>query len=612
METKFYSDTFVLDLSKQKLNLQENNSRFNDKSFSKFTFPFEVNIDEQFVHNIGDYASKENTGLQNVLNGWFHYENKISEATLTIITIQGTKLTGKIDFGLEDIPNYDKKLSELPLANFDVDDIHIYAKDICAKKYPEVNFNFPRLYSTKYSPDDEMWDAFDGYYNDLKPDGSEMRRNYLDEDLNIFNVNIIHPLPYVLYILKTGFGDKGLELKGDILSDPDLMQRCVFSGTEYFSTLGQARYNISVSNYEYEYLFNVLFNFVKYGHYSSETELEKTGKYTLLGQYGLIYVTNRASFFKVYLNDTLIFSKESNSQSENGGFPLNLDVNVEKEKSKLRVEAECAYDDSSNYPIFSFEVIGKTMTSTEEKTGFVVNLNKIDLKKAVPDMTFGDFVNRIKNWFNYEIDVRGKEIYMTKLNKDPDNIKSFQQYEVNEPKRTLMGQRSFQIKFTELDDSPTDLSLPVKLNSMYYDSSGIKLNGEPKTDTSIIEVDGYCMPVALPKPGGYTTAIVRKDSSSTLALVYYDGLIGVQNNAKNPPGCEFPELWDKNWFKFLRQRISGSKYEDSFLAYIEDFSQYSIKDYIHWHNNIHQIVSWGKEMVSEDVYKISITTETIV
>jgi len=185
METKFYNDDFVLDLSKQKMNLQENNSRFNDKSFTKFTFPFDAYIEDQFVHYIGDYRSYENTGLKNVIQGIFLHENKLSEAKLTILSIQGAKLTGQIDYGYEDIPNYDKKLSDLPLAKFDVPDIHIYSKEICAKKYPEVNFNFPRMFTKKYSPDDELWDAFDGYYNDLKPDGSEMRRNYLDENLDI-------------------------------------------------------------------------------------------------------------------------------------------------------------------------------------------------------------------------------------------------------------------------------------------------------------------------------------------------------------------------------------------------------------------------------------------
>lgn len=598
METKFYTETFELELGKQKLNLQENNSRFNDKSFTKFTFPFEVNIEERFIHAIGDFQSKDSTGLSNIINGFFLHENKISEAKLTILSIQGAKLVGQIDFGFEDIPNFDKKLSELPLAKFNVDDIHTYAKQICEKKWPEVNFNFPRMYSDKYSPDNEIWDAFDGYYNDLKPDGSEMRRNYIDQDLNIFNVNIIHPCPHPIYILQTGFGDKGLKLKGDILTDPDLLQRWVFSGTEYFTLLSQRRYTLTVAENDYD------FSNLSGANYVKELKILKKGNYRIKGFFNGRKVKG-TNIGQIITNSNLLWSFNSNTYDVvNYYFDFNFYAD-EDNKSLffilMRVSSATGFG-----TVISAEAISTDLDGGDgEESNVVTNKNEIDLTRAVPEITFGDYVNRIKNWLNYEIDVVGKDVYMNKLNKDPENIKSFQQYEKTEPKRTLLNQRSYLIKFADLDND-------VKQNSMYYDASGTKINGEPKTDTTTIEIDAYAMPVELAKPGGYTTAIVKKDSSSTLALVGYDGLTDNQNNAKNPPGLAFPELWEKNWYKHLRQRLYGSKYEDSFLAYVEDISQFSIKNYIYWHNNVHQISSWGKEMVTPDVYKINITTETIV
>lgn len=601
METKFFNDKFTLDLTKQKMNLQENNSRFNDKSFTKFTFPFDCYIEDQFVHYVGDYMSYENTGLQNVISGIFLHENKLSEAKLTILSIQGAKLTGQIDYGYEDIPNYDKKLSDLPLAKFDVDDIHTYAKNICTKNYPEVNFNFPRMFTKKYSPEDELWDAFDGYYNDLKPDGSEMRRNYLDENLDIFNVNIIHPCPYILYLLKVGFLDKGLTLKGDILTDQDLLQRCVFSGTDYFVRYSQEKSGLNIQSNDYDANFG-LGSVI----YLKPLEIKKKGSYKVMGFFKCKNVKG-TNIGIIQLNTSKIWSFNSYTYDETT-HSFSIDLNVPEDNSILYFQLQSVYNVSNSNPVISVDLINKTLTEPEEggeESGVVTNLNRIDLTRAVPDMLFGEVVNKIKNWLNYELDVVGKDIYMNKLNKDPSNIKSFEKYEVNEPKRTLLNQRSFLIKFEDLDDD-------VKQNSMYYDAQGNKLNGEPKTDTTTIEIDGYAMPVELAKPLGYTTAIVKKDSTTTLALVYYDGLTGVQNNAKNPPGLAFPELWDKNWYKFLRQRVFGSKYEDSFLAYIEDISNYTIKDYLFWNNNIHQVTNWGKEMLTEHVYKLTINTETIV
>lgn len=604
METKFYNENFTLDLTKQKMNLQENNARFNDKSFTKFTFPFDCYIEDQFVHYIGDYMSHENTGLKNVLDGIFLHENKLSEAKLTIISIQGAKLTGQIDYGFEDIPNFDKKLSELPLAKFSVDDIHIYAKNICEKKYPEVNFNFPRMFTKKYSPEDELWDAFDGYYNDLKPDGSEMRRNYLDENLDIYNVNIIHPCPHVLYLLKTGFADKGLTLKGDILTDADLAQRWVFSGIPYFSTKSQIRYEFKFDSNAYD---EVRQN--DYVNYLKEVTVLKAGSYKLTGFLEFFKAKKMWAVYQIALNNSIIYYKFVDDNRDTILEKINFDmlVNVSENDSRLQIYIHTQQHDWVHQISF-LNFTSTTMMESEmieEDSNVVTNKNEVDLTRAVPDITFGEFVNRIKNWFNYELDVVGKDIYMNKLNKDPSDIKSFQQYEVNEPKRSLLNQRSFLIRFEDLDDD-------IKQNSMYYDVNGIKMNGEPKTDTTTIDIDGYAMPVEEAKPNGYITAIVKKDSSTTLALVCYDGLFGVQNNAKNPAGCAFPELWEKNWYKFLRQRITGSKYEDSFLAYIDDISKYTVKTHIFWHNNVHQITNWGKDMVTEDVYKITINTETIV
>ena len=610
MATKFYNDDVVIDLTNQKLNLQENNSRFSDKSFTKFTFPFDTYIEDQFVHYVGDYMSYETGGLTNVIEGIFLHENKLSEAKLTIISLQGAKLTGQIDYGYEDIPNYDKKLSELPLANFEVADIHTYAKTICEKKYPEVNFNYPRMFTKKYSPEDEIWDAFDGYYNDLKPDGSEMRRNYIDENLDIFNLNIIHPCPHVLYILKTGFADKGLTLKGDILTDADLAQRWVFSGVPYFSTKSQIKYEFKFKSSDHDEL-ELENGPDDYAIYNKEIEIKKAGSYKLTGFIEFFKAKKMWAVYQITLNGSVIYYKYVTDNRSTIFETINFDqlVNVGADNSILKIYIRTQYhEDSWTHQISNLNFTSTTMMESnmiEEDSNVVTNKNEVDLTRAVPEMTFGEFVNRIKNWFNYELDIVGKDIYMNKLNKDPGNTESFKQYEVNEPKRTLLNQRSFLIKFEDLDDD-------VKQNSMYYDASGTKLNGEPKTDTTTIEIDGYAMPVELPKSNGYTTAIVKKDSTTTLALVYYDGLTAGQNNAKNPPGCAFPELWEKNWDKFLRQRIFGSKYEDAFLAYIEESAKYTIKDYIFWHNNIHQITSWSKEMVTEDVYKLSITTETIV
>src|SRR5690606_24034043 len=171
--------------------------------------------------------------------------------------------------------------------------------------------------------------------------------------------------------------------------------------------------------------------------------------------------------------------------------------------------------------------------------GVITNRNEVNLKLAVPDITFGDLVRIVKNWFNYDVEIREKTVYMNLIAKEGTaNVKDFTFMEVpqNMVSRELLNKKSFLLKFPDMDGG-------IKKDSMYYDIDGPKLNGTAKTDTTTININGYLMPLTLPKPGGYNTATVLKESSDILALVEYAGLLNGQNNATYSPGCDFPELF---------------------------------------------------------------------
>lgn len=610
MGITLFTEKFKLELSKQKVTIQESNSRMNDKVSTKFTFPFTTPMDENFIHSIGDYISLENVGIENIIDCYAEVEGKISEAKLNLLDIFDTELSGQVDFGFEDVPSFDKKLSEFNYGKFQVSDIYTFAKDICGLRYPDTNFNFPRMYTTKYSPDQEIWDAFDGYYNDLKPDGSEMRRNYIDSDLNIFNVNIIHPCPHLLYLLSFGFADKGYKLEGEILTDPMLQDAWVFSGTQYFNTLSQARYGFIFTSMEFNRL-DLENGPDDYAFYEKEIIIKKTGKYTLRGIVEFWKASKMwAEYVLVIDNQSVIWRKYDNSRgSILEKIPLDITINITKPDTKLTFRIYTQYhEDSWTHQISDLTLASDSLEDVEgvkEESNVVRNPNEIDLSRAVPDMTFGDLVNTIRSWFNYDIEISGKTVTMNRLDKDPENVKDWSMYQSVKPRRKLQQKRSFLLKFQDLDNDE-------KMNSMFYDNKGPLLNGKENSDTTTIEINGYPMPVSRAKENGYLTAAVKKDSTNTLALVFYNGLVAGQNNASYKSSCSFPELFGTNWLRWLRQRINGSAYEASFNVDIETFSQFSIKDYVYWHNNIHQFTSWTKEMISETEYKISVNTETII
>ena len=597
MEIKFYTGEKILNLSGQKITVQDSNSRMSDKMFSKYFFPFEIYMNEEFINNFGDFESYDSLDLENTFEGTLLFENKIHEAKLVLSSVEGKLLTGQIDFGFEDLPNFSKKLSELPLEKFKVADIHLFAKNICAKKYPETNFNFPRMYTSKYSPDNSVWDAFDGYYNDLNPDGTEMRRNYIDGDSNIYNINIIHPCPHFLYVLKTGFSDAKLTLAGDILTDPIFAQRWMFSGTEYFSNLTQKRLGMVINAFDYDTLNGAVFPLATY---IRTLEVKQTNEYEISGGFML-----NSGGIKIFLNDSLVFQYNSGGLNDYKAFSFKIQIPA---NSVLRVGIVTFFLSSQTEPVLQMDLIGKVLYDDSETSeggedlGVITNLNEVDLKKAVPDMTFGDFINAIRNRFNYDVTIEDNVAVMNRIgDKEPTDIKDFTQFEIQNPKRELLQKKSFLLRSPELDNAPQ--------NSMYYDKDGAFLNKAPKEDTVIIESNVIILQTGVPKPLGYDTAIIKKDTSDSIQLVWYDGLSGVQNNAKNPLGAEFPELFYSHWEKWLRQRVRGTKFQWKFYCDAEQFD-YLINNHIYAYKNIHNIVSWTKDLV-ENTYEVDIVTESI-
>ena len=610
MKTIVYLPTAKLDLSKQKFSIQENNAKVSDSQFTKIVFPFSLPVSEEILNSIGDIINHAATDVETVIDCKLEHEGRVHDAKFEILGNEGSYAEIQIDYGFDELPNWTKKLSELPLENFSVPDIHTYAPTVLNKKYPEVNFNFPRIYNKKYDPTTEVWDAFDGFLNDMKPDMTEMRRNYIDGVGNIFNVNIIHPMPYILHVLKTGFRDAGFELKGHILTDADLLYRTIYSGTDYFTSKKQRRYEFDIM-YGTPDIIDLHHGYKDYELYERHITIEKMGNYKIAGIIHYFKAKKMVSEYKLILNGKNIWRKYggTNKNTDRYDIPIDIDFNVNQENSILTIWVHKQYKgDVYNTNMCKLLVTSKTtedISNAElgDDSGFVTNRNEVNLKNAVPDMTFGDFVNKICNWFNYAMIPIEKTIYMNRLSLEKYfEPKDFRKYEAKRPKRVPKKNVSYLLKFPELDR---------KVDSVFYDAKGFKLNGEEIADTKVIDIDGYCLPVYMPKPNSHSTAVVQTDSTTMLQLVYYDGLTNGTNNAKNPAGCHFPELFYKNWENWLKRRLECYEYTWKFTIPIEEMANYSINDYIYCYDNIHLIKTLNKDKVSETTYEVEIITETI-
>jgi hypothetical protein len=239
----------------------------------------------------------------------------------------------------------------------------------------------------------------------------------------------------------------------------------------------------------------------------------------------------------------------------------------------------------------------------------VLNLNKIDLTRVVPDMSFRDFVTIIKNWGNYGFVPEGKVIWMNHINPDLDRTKAIilDDFDVPEPKRTFNDNRQYELTFTDGKNNET-----YKYDSVLVTNTETILNNYSVDDNvSSIKIDALPLPVVT--RDSITTALSFEDESSKLRVVYMrpmpeDGT-PVSYNNKNVLIPNIAETKFKNWLNF---RINSISWEWDFLISVEKYREIQIQSLIYAYANFHVFTETQDERISKQWWRINAKTESLL
>ena len=609
MKDKFVTENFEIDLTGIRTNFTEENPRFKDSVWTKYTLPVEINYDRNFLSKVAQYSSFNNANLPQKHNGYHIFEGRTMKGSITLSDFRNKTAKIQIDSGFEELPNFETKLSDLQLEEKEVSDIYDHANEICLKKYPETNYNFPKLYTDEFDLQSEGWKYFDSFINNrVRPSGGSVKvfpRNEIQENTkgwDCINRNIIHPMPYLLHVLKVGFADAGFNLTGDILEDITLKQRLIFSGSHYFTTADQQYQKTYV--FENEYFDNV----GSEARWKKDFTISAPGKYRIIGK----VFTNFSGGCYLYIK-------------KNGVEIMQYGSGTTKNYMNYDHVIEISIDEAEQNPIFSIEYSGPTFnnlfnsegvnigvaeininpmrqnTTSGDAIPFVFNFNKVNLKNSVPDMTFGELVNVIKNWRNYDLTFENGTAIMNRIvidkSKEPED---FREFEIEDPYRSKNDKKSFNLKFPEVDG--------LNVEDIYFDENGYSLNQTklPKDNTEI-PINGFCLPITTFR--AITTAKAFQENT-TLMLVYYDGLNSQgDNHAKNPDGLHGTALAEsvKDWFL---NRLTNFTFKWTFTASRSKIRKFNIRSEIYAYGKKHWIKSWVKNSISDKSYSIEIETET--
>lgn len=623
---KIIHSNFELDLSTKKITDISENPIFSDKFSTKYSYPIEIDLEDDLDIAFGFISFYNSSNPLTLIDVTYVHNDVLSPAVLEVEEIQGKKMQITISWGFEEFPSWNKKLSELPLDKFEVANIYSHAAGIISQTYPAVNYNFPQIHTDKIDTEDDIWFAFEKILNNYKE--GVFLENYVDtvEDIT-YNKNIMQPLPYLLHVLKKGFEDGGYTLDGSFVNHALVKKICLYTDATYHTTFEQESYTIMQmsedaitsqeqidgtftqdGNFAWQQPTTVINPFQRVARYFSNTTITAPGKYRIIGKINVYTMKFKSINIVIKYRDTIIYSFRLNPFIANG-------IKIEK---KIDIVFETLSDlapneitiESEQYPTSDKVIIdiGINPIRLHDTSGTaiptVLNPNQIDLTRAVPDITFGDLVTTLKNWFNLNLDYQNSTAYLNFVQEDIDlaRLKEFNLFEVMEPLRKLQKGNSYVLKFQEVNSKEYSF-VPVYHSFDTISNSSFVTNEK----TTEIQINGYPLPLAF--RNGIQSTHAFEQSNDKVQLVIYDGLTSGLNLAKDPNELLLPSVHENFWRKFIERRINAQNFQWSFLADSFEILGLNVKDKLSCYSNIHLIKSISKTEIEPEIFEVEIETE---
>ena len=622
MTRKLSHPNFELDLSIYKISVVRENHWFSEDFFTKISFPFDLELTDKLDQILG-FISRHNTTAKNTLIHCKYYHNDTVEDAIFEVEQLMEKLSGNLEFGFDQLPNWEKKLSELPLQKFELapgTDIYAHAETIITQTWPAVNYNFPQIHTDKIDPDnDDVFFAFEKIINNRKA-GAFLINEVITEGAEevTYNRNIMQPLPYWLHVLKAGFLDANLILAGDILNDVSFKKKVLFADVEYYTTVTQESISIiqlsedkvevdTISQQQSDGSFRS-FTFFRY---ATSVNIPNPGRYRIIGKIRMYGIPGNVIYVRIKYRNQVIFDTSYYQIAPTGSIGVTRTVNVVFDTladllaNDITVESWQANSvdqviiDLNINPIRLHDFEGNPIPN-------IINKNEIDLTKSVPDMTFGDFVKVVKNWYNYDLNIVGDLAVMNLVENqiNYNNAVDLSHTEVRYPSRKFKKGISFLLKFQDVETK--DFTFPV----VFQNVNGIVNSSYVTNDkTNTIEINALPLPLFF--RNNVQTAYAFESNSSKAYAVLYDGLTAGNNIAKDPFEISLPEVHKRGWYRWFLLRINGEEYAWPFSAFAEKLLKLKPTSKIFAYGKYHVVKSINDVEVSPGVFDIEIETVTL-
>lgn len=609
-----------IDLSNTQISIIEQNHWYNDQFFTKFSFPFVIKITDDLKPWLMHLTSHQANGAESLFDVLYVHDGRMEQAVLDIEeVINDDELSGSLSFGFEEIPNFNKKLSDLPLQKIDLGedgDIYEFAATIINQTWPAVNFNYPMIHTDKYDTSQANYTHFQKMFNKYDPETGFLKNEVISigDVSETYNRNIMQPVVYLMHILKVGFLDAGYTLVGPATEHPLLKKITIFGDVDYVKTVEMESYFIYITSEDrVELLWVPVPGFTlnkALAIYHGQMDIPIKGKYNLVGVINLRLDKWLPTILVIKYRTQVVYQMEL---PPTGFLDFYHTIN-------MNLFFETIVDDQPDFitiDLIEGATEGETKIDLEaipvrlhnDEGGAVptiLNEPVIDLRRAVPEKTWGQLLKWVKNKYNIDFEPVGNQMVMdfieSKMNYSADIDLS--DYEVPLPQRKLNKGMSFLLKFEEVD------SKEFKFLPVFHSAKEIS-NDESHRDekTQEILIDELPLPNYLRDE--IQTAYMFDSGKEKIYTLIYDGLTGGMNVAKDPAPMLLNQVHQNFFKKWFDSRISATKYQWPFKIFSEALRNLKTKGKIYAYKRYHIVKSVSKDQIAPDQWEVTIETETL-
>jgi hypothetical protein len=577
----FYGTDFDLNVTNLNIKFVEESNFFYSSFYKNYTPPFSMFLDDETSLKLGLIDVENVTGYTVKHEGKLFIDNTFFDATL-LLEVNKEVIEGSFFYGSLNLPLLETPLKELPFPTINGSNIRALASSYLDKSWPEVPCNFPMLYDDDFS-NQTNYDAFLGIINHW--DGTDFIENTIDVDGNILNKNVMVPFPYILEILTIGFASEGKQITGGFVNKKENAHLLldVKGHLERFSTSTENNFQFFSPTDQY-LNYNILVS-----QYKKEIDVTAIGTYNIRVAINLPKELNVLSF-KILKDSQVIF--ESTSKAIQTELSVNKEVATGTIKVSFILELEGNTDNIEDYNNFSFE-------KSEGKLNVFKNI--FSLSEFMPDITFGAFLEKLKNWLNLKIEIKNSYVVIDYVEDLFDQI-SYQDdsdFEIQTPK----------IEFNQIKRYRLTTKHPE--TEIYVGKNGLSSTIDDIRKEDIVTINTGISLYNIEERDGVFTALRNEDAD--FAILLYNG-----KDANNYPviansveGCSFTlqEVYSKCWRKWLYFRLNSETCTDSFTAH--SLQEFSTKIGRYKYNKKHINKKISKQRISEEQFLFEIESETL-